>query len=188
MDWVDLVIVLYLALGVVSGLRRGFMLVLFSLAGYVVGVMVAAHFKAQVTATLLRQLPVTAWVHQLLPAPALASPSSTTAAVHLFQSLVGILVFLLIVGIVEFFGRLVGDMLTRLVTTFRVTGTLNRIGGGLAGLAEHGVVAALILTVIFAVPVLAHTPISRQVTQAPLAGALMTWFTHLAKIPGIRYL
>lgn len=188
MDWVDIVIGGYLVLGIFSGLRRGLMIVLFSLAGYILGVVLASHYDAPLSTMLMGQLPLNAWVHHFIPAPALASPGSTKAAFHLIRVLIGLIVFLLVIGVVELIGRWIGQVLTRIITVFRITGVLNRLGGGVVGLAEHGVVVGVVLTVVMALPMLSHSVLSREITHAPLASTLILLFGHVAKLPGGTFL
>ncbi|MDA8195053.1 MAG: CvpA family protein [Thermaerobacter sp.] len=186
--WVDVIVGVYLFLGVVSGHRRGLVLVVFSLAGYIVGIMAALRYQVPMTSLLLTQLPINTWIHHLLPAPALASPGATKAAFRLGRVLLGLVVFLLIVGTVEFFGRVLGQWVTHAVLSAPLTGMLNRVGGGVAGLAEHGVIAGLILTVVLGLPMLPHTGLYLQIVHAPLAAALIGWFGHLGRLPGGAYL
>lgn len=184
MDWIDLAVIAYIVIGAFSGLRRGLVLVLFSLAGYVVGVAIAAHYQKYATSLLMSSLPVGRWVGHLLPAPAAHVPGAHLEAVHLAQVIIGLLVFLLIIGATEFVGRLIGEVITRAIGSFKVTGLLNKVGGGLAGLAEHGVVVGIVLTVVLTLPMIAHSPISRELHRAPLAMMFVGWFGHISRMGG----
>lgn len=188
MDWVDIVILAYIFIGAISGLRRGLVMVLFSLAGYVVGVFLAIRYQTPLTAVLLAQLPVSNWIHHLLPVPAATVPGASLEAHRMIHSLVALLVFLVVIGAAELAGRLVGSTVTRMVKVFRVTGALNSIGGSLAGVAEHGVMVGLVLTMVLAYPALSHSPITTLIHRAPLASLLAGWMGHLAKIPGGTFL
>ncbi len=184
MDWIDLAVIAYIVIGAFSGLRRGLILVLFSLAGYVVGVALAAHYQKAATAMLMTSLPVGKWTAHLLPAPATHIPGAHLEALNLAHVIVGLLVFLLIIGATEFVGRLIGEVITRLIGSFKVTGMLNKVGGGLAGLAEHGVVVGIVLTIVLALPMIAHSPISRELHRAPLAMLFVGWFGHISRMGG----
>lgn len=188
MDWVDLVLIGYLVLGALYGLRRGLVWVGFSLAGYIVGVLVADHMSKPLTKLVVTAAPIRRWVEHYLPAPAAAVPGARLQAWHLAHTLIGLIVFLVIVGALEFVGRTVGSAVSQGVSAFRVTSFLNRIGGVAVGVAEHGVVAGLILTLLMTVPALGHTSVSTEIHRAPLASSLMGWFGHIAKLPGGKYL
>ena len=188
MDWIDLAVIAYIIIGAFSGLRRGLVLVLFSLAGYVVGVALAARYQKYTTHLLMASLPIAQWTAHLLPAPAAHIPGAHLEALHLAQVIVGLLVFLLIIGATEFVGRLIGEVITRLIGTFKVTGALNKVGGGLAGLAEHGVVVGIVLTVVLALPMIAHSPIARDLHRAPLAMTFVGWFGHISRLGGGSFL
>lgn len=188
MDWVDLVLLGYLVLGALYGLRRGLVWVGFSLLGYIAGAIVAAHMYKRVTAVLVSAVPLRHWVERYLPAPASAIPGARLQAWHMAHTLIGLVIFLLIIGALEFVGRTIGSVISQGVSSFRPTAVINRVGGIVAGLAEHGAVAGLILTMLLAVPALSHSGLSRAVQQAPVAGTLMGLFGHIAKIPGGQYL
>lgn len=188
MRWVDIVILLYIAIGAVSGLRRGLITVLFSLAGYITGIIIAAQYQAGLTQSLMAALPITKWARRILPGPAASVPGYTLQADDLIHTLIALLVFLIIVGAVEFLGRLVGEFLTRLVKTLRVTGFLNKAGGAAAGLAEHGVLIGLVITLLFALPVFHHSAVTQHLRHDQLVMVLVGWFGHLAKLPGGTFL
>ncbi len=184
MDWIDVVVVAYVVIGALTGLRRGLVLVLFSLAGYIVGIALAAQFEGALTKTLLSVLPVKNWVAHFLPAPAANIPGATVQAYNLAHVILGLLVFLIIIGAAEFVGRLVGELATRILGTFKITGVLNKVGGGLAGLAEHGLVVGIIVTLILALPMIAHSPMAKDLHHAPLAMLLVGWFDHISRLGG----
>lgn len=186
--WIDIAIVLYIAIGAFSGLRRGLVTVLFSLSGYIVGIIVATQYQAFLTQSLMTSLPIARWTRHLLPGPASSIPGYTIQADNLIHTLVALLVFLAIVGAVEFVGRLVGEFLTRVVKTLRITGFLNKVGGAVAGLAEHGILIGLLVTVIFALPLLNHSPLTTALRHDRLVMALAGLFGHIAKLPGGTFL
>ncbi len=188
MDWIDWVVAGYLLLGALYGLRRGLVWVGFSLVGYIAGVIVADHSSRALTRMITAAAPLHRWVERYIPAPAAHIPGARAQAWHLAHSILALLVFLLIVGALEFVGRTIGAVASQGVGLFRLTAVLNKIGGIAAGIVEHGVVAGLILSVLLAVPDLGHSAISRSIFHAPLAAALLSTFRHIAKIPGGQYL
>ena len=188
MGWMDLILLAYLALGALYGVRRGLVWVGFSLLGYIAGVIVAEHISKSLTRIVTASIPLQHWVERYVPAPAAQIPGAKLQAWNMAHAILGLLVFLLIVGAVEFVGRTVGAVASRGVRVFRVTAVLNRVGGIAAGILEHGVVAGLILTVLLAVPAIGQSGLSRSIHHAPLASALINVFHRVVKIPGGQYL
>ncbi|MCL4493242.1 MAG: CvpA family protein [Firmicutes bacterium] len=188
MRWIDIAILLYIAIGAVSGLRRGLVTVLFTLFGYIVGILLAIRYQAYLTQSLMSVLPISRWTRRLLPRPASSVPGYTIQADNLVHVLLALLVFLLIVGAVEFLGRLAGQFLTRVIKTLRITGLLNNIGGAVAGLAEHGILVGLLVTLVMALPLLSHSSLSMALRHDKLVMALAGIFGHIAKLPGGTFL
>lgn len=177
----------YMIWGALYGLRRGMLFVVFSLLGYIAGVEVATHSQHRLTNLVLSDASVKHWLGRLAATPAMALPGSRIQATQWIDGLVGLLVFLMIIGIAELIGRMVGGVFTRMVGVFRITGALNRVGGLLAGVAEHAVVAGLLLSLMLSVPVLSHH-FGHTIHRAPLAGMVLGWFGHIARIPGGKFL
>ena len=188
MHWLDLIIAAYLALGALYGLRRGLVWVGFSLIGYIVGVIVANHTSKPITHLVTAALPLHRWVDRYLPAAAAQVPGARAQAWNLTHAIVGLVVFLLIVGALEFVGRTIGTVASHGVRTFRLTSLLNRIGGIAIGVVEHALVAGLVLSLLLAVPAVRQSAISRSLHRAPVANLLIHAFHHIAKVPGGTYL
>ena len=186
--WIDIAIVVYIAIGAVSGLRRGLVTVLFTLFGYILGILLAIRYQGYLTQALMSALPISRWTRHFLPGPASSIPGYTIQADNLVHMLLALLVFLAIVGAVEFFGRLIGEFLTRVVKTLRITGLLNNIGGAIAGLAEHGILVGLLVTLILALPLLNHSSLSATLRHDRFVMALAGIFGHIAKLPGGAFL
>lgn len=188
MHWVDLVLAGYLILGALYGLRRGLVWVGFSLIGYIVGVVVADHTSRPLTRLIAAAVPVHRWVERYLPAAAAHVPGARLQAWHLADGIMALVVFLLIVGALEFVGRTVGTVASQGVRVFRVTSLLNRIGGIAIGVVEHGMVAGLLITLLLAIPAVGHSALGRSIHKAPIAVTLVSAFHRIAKIPGGLYL
>jgi uncharacterized membrane protein required for colicin V production len=187
-NWIDVILLGYLFLGALYGLRRGLVWVGFSLIGFVVGLLVAERTNKSVTRLIVGAVPIRRWVNHYLPSPVTAISGARSQAWHLAHAAVGLVVFLLVVGGFELAGRLVGSMASRGVRVFRVTRFVNKLGGLVIGIVEHGVVAGLVLTLLLAVPALNHSDFSRMLRHASVAGTLLGAFRHLGKIPGSQYL
>lgn len=187
-NWLTVVLVIYLALGAFSGWRRGFILVVFSLGGYLVGLAIASRFQSRVTGILAHALPISAWVKQIVPRAASSVPGAYTQGTHLALVLLGLLVFLVIVGASEMVARLFGETLTRVLSQVSLLRGLNTLGGLLGGMAEHAVIVGLVLGILLSVPFVAHTPLALLIHSTPLAIDLVHWVGGLAHWPAAKWL
>ncbi len=188
MNWVSIVILGYVGFGALSGLRRGLTLVAFSVAGYVAGLLLASRYKHVIVQGLVRALPIQHWVNRHIPLA-----SSNLAGVHQSTdrwvlSILGVLVFLLVIFAVEATGRSVGMVVSQALKTFRVTGFLNSIGGLAAGAVEHGLVACLILGLLVSFPVLNHTSLVVDLNRNSLVTLMVGWFHRLTLTPAAKWL
>ena len=188
MHWLDLVLAGYLILGALYGLRRGLVWVGFSLLGYLVGIIVADHTAKPLTRLVTAAVPLHRWVDRYLPSPASHIPGARLEAWNLTHTILALVVFLVIVGALEFVGRTVGTVATQGVRVFRLTEVLNKIGGIAVGILEHALVAGLIMSLLLAVPAIRSSSVSRSINSAPMAHTLIGAFHHIAKLPGGQYL
>lgn len=179
MSWITIAILVYLFFGALSGYRRGLMVVALSLAGYLVGVLIALHYQAAATQEFLRVLPVQQWVAHVVPAPAQSLPGATQKAYHLAQQLAGLIVFLLIVGVAEVAGRCLGQFLTRFARALRITQAMNAVGGMAFGVLEHAALVALILTLMLAIPLVSHSALGRSLEHNVMTTQMVAWFSQL---------
>ncbi|MCY0878135.1 MAG: CvpA family protein [Firmicutes bacterium] len=186
MDWLNLALGAYLAWGALQGLRRGLLGVGFSLAGYVIGILLAAHAASPLSRQVLTAVPVKTWIGHYLPAPAAGMAGARSAAWRLAQGLTQVIAFLLIVGAIEFVGRTVGSVLSQALRACPLASWLNRLGGMAAGIAEHGVVAGLVLSLLVAIPGLNGAGFSGAIRRSPLANITVREFHHLGRIPGLK--
>ncbi|MCL6563873.1 MAG: CvpA family protein [Firmicutes bacterium] len=179
MSWLTLLLLLYLAWGALSGWRRGLILVASSLIGYVGGYFLAIRYQQPLQTWVLQYVPLRQWVTSVIP-PGTPSPAAAeTAALHLAQSLLGILVFVLVVGLAEFAARTIGLAITRLVGVLPLTGLLNAVGGMAAGVLEHAVLAAVVFTLLLSFAPLAHSGLAGAVRSNTLASGLTAWANQL---------
>jgi uncharacterized membrane protein required for colicin V production len=182
------VIVGYLALGALSGWRRGLVMVAFSIAGYLVGLLAASRYQHRVTRILAQDLPIAHWVKTLVPAPAASVPGAALAATRLADSLLSLLVFLLILGASAMVARILGHAVTVVVRRLMLLRGLNTLGGILGGFVENAVIAGLVLGLIVALPFLAHGPVSHAIHHTPLAQVLMRWVAGVVHWPQSRWI
>jgi uncharacterized membrane protein required for colicin V production len=186
MNWLNLAVGAYLAWGALYGLRRGLMSVGFSLAGYIAGILLAAHAAAPLASQVLSAVPVKDWVGRYLPTPAAGVPAARVAAWRLVQGLTDLIAFLIIVGAIEFIGRTVGHVMTQAIRAIPVASGLNRLGGMAAGIIKHGVVTGLVLSLLLAVPGINGSPFARAVRRSPIATTAVKAFDRLGRIPGLK--
>ncbi len=188
MNWVSIVILGYMGLGALSGLRRGLSLVAFSVAGYVVGILVATRYQHVIVASIMKALPIQHWVNRYVPLA-----SSNLGGVHQttdrwLLSVLGVVVFLLVIAVVESIGRSIGSGASHVVKSFRLTGFLNGIGGLAAGVVEHGLVACLILGLLVSFPLLSHTPLVLALNRNALVAMLVGWYHRISLTPAGKWL
>jgi uncharacterized membrane protein required for colicin V production len=188
LNWLTIAVLVYLALGALSGWRRGVVLVAFSLAGYLAGLALAARYQSTLTAALMRTLPVDRWLATAFASPALQSPGALPAAENLAHLLIAVLVFLLMVGAVELIARMIGEGLTRAIHYLPLVGSANRLAGLAGGLIENAAVAGLVLGLVLSLPPVAHTPIAPAIRHTPLAYDLAQWMGRLANWPAQHWL
>ncbi|MCD4691241.1 CvpA family protein [bacterium] len=121
MNVVDLIIVIMLAVGFVSGLARGLVRTLFGLAALVLGVAAAAGSFGFVASTILTFV-----------------PGERAAGIIAF-----ILVFLVVFFAIAFVGKLIAKAL-KLVAL----GWLDRLAGGLLGVVLSSIAAGVLLLLV----------------------------------------
>lgn len=182
-NWLSIAVLAYVALGAISGWRRGVILVVFSLAGYFVGLALAARYQSSITTLVLRALPVDRWLAGAFASPAIQSPGTLPAAERLAHLLVAVLIFVLVIGLVEMIARAIGEGLTRTVKLLPLVGGVNRLAGLAGGLLENAAVAGLVLGLLLSLPPVAHTPLGPAIRHTPLAYDLATWMGRLANWP-----
>ncbi|MDA8146769.1 MAG: CvpA family protein [Thermaerobacter sp.] len=185
MNWLDWVIVAYVVWGVWTGLRRGFLSLLMTLAGYVLGLVVAAHYYLPVAAYLdarysLNQRLSVLFLHGAPSAPALAA-AVQEAALHDATVVVQALVFLGILALVEVAAGVVAGAVARL--PLPIVGGLNRLLGAALGGVEHLLIAVILLGIIYPLaPTLDLTGLFHASSLAgPLAKAFALagpWLAH----------
>ncbi len=187
LNWLTILLLVYLLLGALEGMRRGFLLVVFSLAGYVAGVLVAVHYQARITGLLVASLPVRQWIVHFVPT-AVHDRVTYTASFNLFHTVLGLVVFLIMVGLAEALFRAAGQALTNILARGRITGTLNRLGGMAGGILENALLIGIVLGIVTALPLLAGSPVSRLIQHTPLAADLVRWVGTFAHWRAERWL
>lgn len=120
MNWIDIVIVIYLILSVVGGAMQGLIRSVLSLLGLIIGVVLAANFY-QDLATIF------GFIH------------NTTIA--------NVISFILIIGVVVVIAAIVGSALRSVIKAIHL-GWIDGLGGAVFGLAMGAISAGALLAVI----------------------------------------
>jgi membrane protein required for colicin V production len=118
MNWLDIVIIIALLLSAVSGLMNGLIKSLFSLAGLIIGIILARHYYTALAGYLT------------------FIPDLSAARIAAF------VIILVAVGIVA---TILGALFTRIISTISL-GWLNRLGGAVFGVILGAVFIAAILS------------------------------------------
>lgn len=170
MNLVDWVIVAYLVLGLWHGWARGFIAVLASLAGFVLAYFLADHYYLT-----LATAADTSFLHSVLVHAPAGSGSFATPTV------VDAISFFLIILAVEIIVGLVIPIFT-LANRVPIAGVFNRLLGAAAGLAEHAVIAGIILFVLSPLLGGLASPFGHYLSQSHLYTQYLTrWAPPFAK-------
>lgn len=188
MNWISIGILGYMGLGALSGMRRGLTLVLFSVAGYIAGLIIASRYQKVIVNTLLRAVPIQRWIAHYVPLTTSNVGNIHQTANHWTLSILGVLVFLLVIVMVESLGRSIGSGASQVVRGFRVTGFLNGVGGLAAGIVENGIVLSLILGLLVSFPLLDHTSLVSALDRNSLVAVMVGWFHRLTVSPVGKWL
>lgn len=149
MNLLDWAIIAYLVLGLWHGWARGFVAVLASLVGFVAAYFLADHYYLAVATAADRSFLRPVLAHAPGGAGSFMTPTVIDA-----------IAFFAIVLAVEIIVGLVVPIFT-LANRVPIAGSLNRLVGALFGLAEHAVIAGIILFIL-----------------SPLLGGLTSPFGH----------
>jgi uncharacterized membrane protein required for colicin V production len=181
LNWLSLAVLLYLALGAVAGWRRGFVAVATSVIGYIVGLLLAAHFQAGITRDIARLLPLRQWAMAVLPKQGLAvAPRLLADTVAWSRMVLAVLVFLIILVVVERVALALGRGITDLVRRIPVVRTANTLGGLVGGLVENMLVVGVVLGLLITLPLIKSGAVGLAVRQSPLSVTLVHWVGALA--------
>lgn len=181
LNWLSLAVILFLALGAVAGWRRGFVAVATSVIGYVIGLVLAAHFQAGITRYIAKLLPLRQWALGLLPKQGIAvAPHMLADTVAWARMVLAVLVFLLILIIVERIARLIGRSVTELVRRIPIVRTANTLGGIVGGLLENMLVVGIVLGLLLTLPLIKSGAVGAAVRQSPVSVTLVHWVGAVA--------
>jgi membrane protein required for colicin V production len=120
MNWLDIVIIIFLAVSVISGIMSGFIKTLFSLVGLIVGVVLAGRFYISLAERLT-----------------FISDENTAK----------IVAFILIFAVVSIIAAILGVIFTKIVSAMAL-GWINRLLGGIAGLFLGAISIAALLVIL----------------------------------------
>ncbi len=121
MNWVDIVIVVYLIISVVGGAMQGLIRTVLSLIGLIVGIVLAANFYGQLGSSVLGFI------------------SNTTVA--------NIIAFILILGVVMVAVGIIATILKTIIKAIQL-GWIDGLGGALFGIIMGAISASAFLAII----------------------------------------
>lgn len=148
MNFLDWIIIIYAALGALSGFRRGFLALAISLAGYIVAYLAARAYYP----VLMKYVDSHYHLAQRISQAGHGASFATTAS----RDIVSSLCFLAIIVAVEVFVSVLAGGFTAKHVRIPVIGPMNRLFGLILGTAEHIFIASIALMIL--APFVGHTP------------------------------
>ena len=148
MNWVDIIIVIVLAIGLGKGLANGFVRGIFGIAALVLGIVVAAGNYEQVTEVLFSRLQIGAQGQMILGFLA---------------------VFVLVLILVSVVGRIIAKALK-----LASLGWMDRLAGGLLGLIMACVFTGVLLLLVVMAGLQGNTGVARSVVAPAVIGVMDT--------------
>ncbi len=148
MNWVDIIIVIVLATGLVKGLANGFVRGIFGIAALVLGVVVAAGNYEQVTEVLFSRLQIGAQGQMILGF---------------------LVVFVVVLILVSVVGRIIAKALK-----LASLGWMDRLAGGLLGLIMACVFTGVLLLLVVMAGLQGNTGVARSIVAPTVIGVMDT--------------
>lgn len=181
LNWLSLLVLLYLVLGAFAGWRRGLVLVAASVIGYIIGLVVAAHVQAGITRWLARVLPLKQWAALVVPHQGVAASARSISDVVAWSHMaLAVVVFLLILMLVGGAIRALGQAVTGLVRQIPLVRSANTVGGAAGGVVENMLIVGVILGLLLTLPLIQHGAVAVVVRQSPISVDLVHWVGKLA--------
>ena len=187
MTWVDYVIIAILALGFISGLRRGFIRTVSSIICLIISIMVAKTYYKTVTVFLVENTAIEEKIAGFLAEKAfvknmLAVPMGESAVFSVSNSFVGDLNLFVTILIINALSMLIIFMAARfalgiaegaLCSVVKMPGLkeINSMGGAVIGLVKNVIVIMLVFTIITPISAFKFfSAIANGIEQSMLAG------------------
>jgi len=157
MNWIDIIILIFLAWGAFRGFTLGFILQVVTFIALVIGVWASIKFSGSMAEFLTKSLDMTG---KYLP----------------------VLSFIIIFALVLIVAHLIGMLLTRFFELVAL-GWLNRLGGILFGIFKMAFIVSVLLTVQNRmkekIKLISEKQIQSSILYKPIAGIAPTFFPHL---------
>jgi len=153
----DFILIGFLLIGIIVGLRRGFILQLIHMTGFIVAFIVAAMNYNELAGKLVL------WV----PFPSMGDSSSLTMLFNhldIENAYYNAIAFLIIFFAVKIIWQIIGSMLD-FIAQFPILNLLNRWGGGILGLLETYLIMFILLYLAALLPI--------QIVQEQIQGSVM---------------
>ncbi len=148
MNWVDIIIVIVLAIGLGKGLANGFVRGIFGIAALVLGIVVAAGNYEQVTEVLFSRLQIGAQGQMILGF---------------------LVVFVVVLILVSVVGRIIAKALK-----LASLGWMDRLAGGLLGLIMACVFTGVLLLLVVMAGLQSNTGVARSIVAPTVIGVMDT--------------
>lgn len=145
--WIDLVVLVFLALGLLKGFKKGLIRELFGLVGAILAIVIAYHSYQGLSETLMEKYPLSTWQAQTIS------------------------FIVLIVGI-SLLGAFLGYIWSKAIS-FTPFAILDHIGGAAFGVAKVGVVVLILLIFFSAINVTTINLILDESTVVQQIGVLL---------------
>ncbi len=140
----DIILIIILLFGIAVGLRRGFILQLIHMTGFLVAFIAAANYYDTIAPKLELWIP--------FPSSGEGSVSTLFGTAGLDKAYYNAIAFIIIFAGVKILFHLIGSMLD-FIAQFPIIKQLNRWGGGLLGFLENYLIIFILLYIAALVPV-----------------------------------
>lgn len=145
--WIDLVVLVFLALGLLKGFKRGLVRELFGLVGAILAIVIAYHSYQGLSVILLENYPLNTWQAQTIA-------------------------FIVLIMGISLLGAFLGYVWSKAIG-FTAFAILDHIGGAAFGVAKVGVVVLVLLVFLNAINVTTISLILDESTVVQQIGVLL---------------
>lgn len=145
--WIDLVVLIFIALGLLKGFKKGLIRELFGLVGAILAIIIAYHSYQGFSEILLQKYPLNTWQAQTIS-------------------------FVVIIVGISLFGVLLGYIWSKAIS-FTPFAILDHIGGAAFGVAKVGIVVLALIIFFSAINVATINLILDESTMVQQIGVLL---------------
>ncbi|MEK4028594.1 CvpA family protein [Pseudobacillus sp. FSL P4-0506] len=165
-NMIDIILIVLLLAGIVIGLKRGFILQFFHIAGSIIAIIAALALREQVAPVLKAWIPMP---------PVDQSPSFSLVASGFESFYYGAIAFILVFILVKIVLSMLGSFLDA-IAHIPILREVNKVGGGVLGFVE----IYLVLFVIVYLGMLLPTEVSSMIANSSIAGYMIHHTPYLS--------